>query len=813
MAAVDRLETLLAQNQVTGIDFVEVSTSQIVLDVYFLRDPAAVVPSLVNNITADQIRIWSPSGGERLATATVTGVSWPASTRRFMRVTVAAPGDFSLYTLRIEDPRIDRYYNDYSFTFKVNCESDLDCTPSPHECCADPVIEEAPDYLARDFWSFRGALLDFASRRFPAWKDRLEADAGVMLAEAMSALGDELAYYQDRVAREAHFETASQRRSLRRHARLVDHELHDGTCATAWLEIVASGPALTVPAGTVVEARDDAGRVTPFQIGTGLTEMVATPVRTFAVDSGRNSIPAHVWDEDDTCLPCGATEVYLAGTRSAILPLDDTPPGQPAGRWVFLRATSTIAGLPERRHRVRLIEVTDREPDGVTLMRDTVQNVPITRVRWEAEQALPFEMELTTLTLRGNVVPAVAGTMRTQDFTIGVVANSSDPVAVEREGANGSIAYLFSLPDPDGLDLCRRGENPYAAIPDVRLDQVVGNALREWTWRRSLIGDFATLSGATASLPSDTHFTLDDGTWSAVAAFDRVGETLTHVDYKRGAGTTTRFGDGVFGRMPAPASRFRARYRVGNGARFNLGADALKYCTHPAITGITNPLPTSGGLAPETPAEARQLAPEGFRARTYRAVRPEDYAEAAERVEWVQRAGATFRWTGSWLTAFVTPDPLNAFTLTRERRNELELWLDRFRQAGRETHAIDPVYANLDLEVVARVEDSAYPGEVRAAVMRALFGKPTSGRPMGFFSPDKFTFGIPLHRSALEAAIQSVPGVCGVEGIRIRRRGWTPWGTWTTLSFTVAANEIVRVQNDPQYPERGSLRLKLVGGA
>ena len=811
MAAVDRLETLLAQNQVTGIDFVEVSTSQTVLDVYFLRDPTTVVPSLLNDITADQILILSPSGGERLATVTVTGVSWPTSARRFLRVAVAAPGDFSLYTLRIEDPRIDRYYNDYSFTFKVHCESDLDCTAQPHRCCPDPVIQEAPDYLARDFWSFRGALLDFASRRFPQWADRLEADAGVMLAEAMSALGDELAYYQDRVARESHFETASQRRSLRRHARLVDHELHDGTCATAWLEIQAAGPGLTVNGGTIVEARDDAGRATPFQIGTALADMVA-PLRTFAIDSGRNSIPAHVWDEDDTCLPCGATEVYLAGTRAATLPLDDTPPGRPPGRWVFLRATSTIAGVPERRHLVRLVEVTDREPDGVTIMRDKVQNVPITRIRWEAEHALPFEMELTTLTLRGNAVPALAGAVRIQPFTVGAVAGSTFPRAVEREGPNGSITYLFTLPDPDALELCRRGDDPHLAVPEIRLEES-GTAPRAWTWRRSLLGDFATLSGATASLPSDTHFTLDDGTWSAVAAFDRGGDTITHVDYKRGRGATIRFGDGTFGRMPAPGTVFWVRYRVGNGPAFNLGADSLTNCTDPDITSVTNPLPTYGGVAPETPAEARQFAPEAFRAVTYRAVRPEDYAEAAQRIPWVQRAGATFRWTGSWLTAFVTPDPLNAFTLSRGRRNELETWLDRFRQAGRETHASDPVYANIDLEVVARLEDSAYAGEVRAAVMLALYGHATPGRQAGFFSPDNFTFGSPLYRSALEAAVQRVPGVCAVEGMRIRRRGWTEWGEWTTLSYEVAVNEIVRVQNDPQYPERGSLRLKLVGGA
>ena len=41
----------------------------------------------------------------------------------------------------------------------------------------------------------------------------------------------------------------------------------------------------------------------------------------------------------------------------------------------------------------------------------------------------------------------------------------------------------------------------------------------------------------------------------------------------------------------------------------------------------------------------------------------------------------------------------------------------------------------------------------------------------GFFFADRFTFGTPLYRSRLEAAIQSVPGVNGVLAITYRRRG------------------------------------------
>lgn len=818
-SAPDRLEQMLApaQTRVTGIDFVEVQAGQTVLDVYFLRDPATVLPSLVNNVAADRIRIYSPSGGERMAVARVTQVAWPAPApggRRFLRVTVAEPGDFSLYRLAIDDARIDRYYNDREFSFKVHCPTDVDCAATEPACPPDAPAPLAPDYLARDFWSFRGALLDFASQRFPQWEERLEADAGVMLAEAFSALGDDLAYYQDRIARESHLETATQRRSVRRHGRLVDYELHDGLAASAWLEITAApGAGLAVPAGTAVEARDDAGRVTAFEVGRSIDEMLDGV--TFPVVAARNTITAHVWDEDDTCLPCGATEIYVAGNVAALLVLDDTPAGRAPGRWVFLRASPTTAGLPERRLLVRLVEVTDVEPDG-TPMRDRVRNLAITRVRWEEEQALPWEMELTTLTLRGNAVPAVAGRMASSDFTIGTVGGSPDPVAVEREGANGSIAYLFTLPDPDALSLCRRGADPRTAVPELRLDEPLGLALREWTWRRSLLGEFGAAAGTAAALPFETHYTLEDGTWMTTARFDRGGAVIEHVDYKRGSGATIRFGDGSFGRMPAPGSRFTARYRVGNGTAFNVAPDSLLWCMHPAVVAVTNPLAATGGAEPETPADARQLAPEAFRAVAYRAVRPEDYAEAAERVEWVQRAGAAFRWTGSWLSAFVTPDPEDSFTLAADRRVELERWLDRFRQAGRETHVPDPVYANLDLEVTARIEASAYRGEVRESVMQALFGSggTCGGRATdGFFSPDNFSFGSSLERSALEAAIQRVPGVCAVERVRVRRRGWTEWADLAALAFPVAPHEIIRVQNDPRFPERGSLRLVLTGGA
>ena len=96
---------------------------------------------------------------------------------------------------------------------------------------------------------------------------------------------------------------------------------------------------------------------------------------------------------------------------------------------------------------------------------------------------------------------------------------------------------------------------------------------------------------------------------------------------------------------------------------------------------------------------------------------------------------------------------------------------------------------------------------MRAAVLEALLGR-YGARPIkGFFDPDHFTFGTPLRRAALEAAVQDVPGVLAVEQIRIRARGVTDWRVLAELTFEVRDEQIIRLQNDPRLPERGSLRI------
>ncbi len=798
-AAPDRIPVLLSQSQVTGIDFIYVHPDQRWLDVYFLRKVTTLDTPLPGTVTADDILIYSEE--TTLPIIEIESIiGWTTlNNQDVLQLKTKAVGDFTLYKFKIEDARLDPYFNDISFSFKANCPSDLDCSPPDHECPPEELVDFPIDYLARDFWSYRKALLDFASLRYPDWTDRLEADSGIMMAELMSALGDEMAYYQDRIAREAYLETATQRRSIRKHARLIDYQMHDGLGAKTWIDVTVAAGIVPVPAGTSVFALGDDNIKIDFEIGEGLRDG-----STYSVDAARNEFLPHIWDEDDTCLPVGTTEIYIQGHQEAILKANGMP------KWVLIKTNPTDPAQTARAQMVKLIEITDSH--------DPTFNIDITHLVWEQAQALTFEFDLTILAVRGNMVPATAGKTYNSVFIVDKNESSVLPAegTVNRVGHDNSNTYYFTLPNPLNEQMVYLGEAPHQFnLPEILLEEVdfVGG-LNPWASKAIPQNwDYKnTLVGVVSSNPLAKDFTLDDGTWQRIVAYQRIGKTIEHKDYAFNAGVTIRFGDGEFGQIPAPDTNFRVKYRLGGTRRSNVAADTITTIDFAGGLSVTNPLPATGGFDPETPAEVRQLAPEAFRSLTYRAVRPEDYAEAAERLPWVQKAGSAFRWTGSWLTSFTTPDPKGKVILENPEKFQLTDQLNRFRQAGREINVLDPIYANIDLKIDVCVAENAYGGEVKERVMEALMGKTGINPREGYFSPDRFTFGTFLERSTLEAAIQNVPGVKAVEKITFRRRAWFGWRTFTELSYDPGMNAIIRIANDPLHPQRGTLNIYTHGG-
>ncbi len=309
------------------------------------------------------------------------------------------------------------------------------------------------------------------------------------------------------------------------------------------------------------------------------------------------------------------------------------------------------------------------------------------------------------------------------------------------------------------------------------------------------------------------------------------GSPATWFDYDGGGGTTVRFGNGTFGTLPAPGTTFQVTYRVGGGTGGNVPADTITQVVLDGnagpVTACTNPFAASGGTDAETPQQVRDRAPEAFGAQPLRVVRPSDYEAAAQTLTWVQQAGTTFRWTGSWLTALTAANPVATEQPTVDEVISLSQLLNRQRLSGYESYVLPPRYVSVDLQITLCADPAYFAGDVEAAVLSALrpgalaggpaaggpiTGGPITGGPVGFFDHSRWAFGDPLESSALLAAVQSVTGVAGVSLVQYRQRG--AQANWVPLpeTLTVAPDQILRVDDDPSRPEAGSLTVLVEGG-
>lgn len=275
-----------------------------------------------------------------------------------------------------------------------------------------------------------------------------------------------------------------------------------------------------------------------------------------------------------------------------------------------------------------------------------------------------------------------------------------------------------------------------------------------------------------------------------------------------------RFGDDEHGARPAEGTRFWATYRVGNGVSGNIGRESVAYVVSDEgdLVGVVNPLPAFGGLDPETGDEIRRDAPATLSIQE-RAVTGSDYAAKAELHPGVQKAQATFRWTGSWHTVFVTADRSGGSPVDAPFETALRAHLERYRMAGYDLEVDGPVFVPLEIELSICVQRghhrSAVAQELRAVLSDAAL---PDGR-RGLFHPDRFTFGAPVYLSAVLAAAHGVAGVESVEVVSFRRQH-EPWSSGIDSGvLPMGRLEIARLDDDPDYPERGVLALSYGGGS
>ena len=780
----DRRAELAIQTLLNGIDFVEVvNPTQTHLRVHFLQ-AVPDVASLRARITKAEI-----TGGDTIPAVAVLPFGpgdWATTAAGLptLDLHVGAPGDFSAYTLRLlrepnVDPILDPFFDRAVFSFKAQCPSIFDCRTRPEQYA--PSGDSPPiDYLAKDFNSFRTALLNFSALHYPEWQERSEADFGVMFLEALASVADDLSYQQDRIAAEAWIETATERRSLVRLARLVDYEPVVAVAAHTWLQFTVAGSlGFSIPRGVRVSALAPDGTYVDFETGRNLRDRDAT-----RVEPSWNPMIPHWWDDAQRFLRRDATEIWLPR------PAADFYPGQ---RLVIDTAGETSADPPNR----ELVTILDWTPET-----DPLYRVPLAHVRLRREAAIRSDRDLRRTTVAGNLVPATHGRTQVDAFVIADDASAvtGTPAAIVRTGANGTLQYLHTLRAAPLAWLAQDNPNE-RPHPELRVIDRRGGEEREWTWIRSLL----------KASELEYAVTIDPVRYRTIDAANGVD------DYDGDDGATLRFGDGVFGIVPAAGLMFEATYRTGGGARGNVAADSVtrldpSHPLAPVILSVTNPLAASGGRDEEPDDHVREIAPQDFRVTPYRAVRAEDYERAATRLSWVQRAGTSFRYTGSWLSVFTAVDPVGSASLPDGALSEVTNVLDRYRLAGYESFALAPRYASLDIRIIVCVLAEAFRADVVQGVLAALDATVHGDGRSGFFHPDRFTFGMPLERSALEADIQDVPGVDGVIDMFYRRRGYTPGFILMPDVVQVARDEIVRVDSDPNRPERGSVHVEARGG-
>ena len=438
--------------RLNGVDGVEVADDGRTLTVTFLgKAPEGVGP--------ENIRI---EGGRRITGIRALEVSVdreddPELDDR-MHITVDRTGDTSAYRLSIVRsdaygrpgttpyPGFDPRYDTAEFSFAVGRPTPLDCRddePCPPRILPAPVID-APviDYRARDFESLRSLVLDRMGLIAPAWSERHAPDLGMTLVELLAYTADQLSYQQDAVATEAYLDTARLRESVRRHARLIDYAMHDGSNARTFIaltteeqvtlerddyrfaaiDVTRLGPQERPDLGTVVLDEDldrlPAGAALEVFEPLGSEDLVLRPEH--------NTIRLWTWGDEECVLPKGSTRATLrdewaAGREDA---REDEAPRERALRLrpgdvliveeiLGARSGAPADADPTHRQAVRLTSVTP--------LVDELYDQPLLEVTWAEADALGFSACLSVrggidcepifdvTVVRGNVVPADHG--------------------------------------------------------------------------------------------------------------------------------------------------------------------------------------------------------------------------------------------------------------------------------------------------------------------------------------------------------------------------------------------------------------------
>ncbi|HLI91429.1 MAG TPA: putative baseplate assembly protein [Ktedonobacteraceae bacterium] len=865
-----------------GIDYIEVDADdQRILYVHFMdRAP--------ENLSEKNVRI---TGGRRIRHIKALKVTLcdpdDSELADCMQVNVDRAGDFSTYTLclvaldekghQLDQPLagFDVRYACADFSFKANCPSDLDCQSV--DTCPPPALQE-PDlnYLAKDYASFRQLILDRLALIMPGWQERHVPDIGIMLVELLAYVGDYLSYYQDAVATEAYLDTARQRISVRRHARLVDYFMHEGCNARTWLFIETSADTAldprdtcfitgfngALPVGDTMLSDDDLEGISPdtYEV---FEPLVADPTKLIPLYEAHNEIHFYTWGENDCCLPIGTTSATLDNADSSLhLNVGDV--------LIFEEVLGPKTGNPAdadptHRHVVRLTQVITESEDSTDAdkkpLKDPLYNRQIVEIAWGAEDALLFPLCLSAIgpapacelltnisVARGNILLVDYGQTLPAEGLGSVEAGSTQAVC-EDEGDpsdtqivpkvfNPSLQHApltFSQPLPKDAPFTTIAvADPQKPVRLTAAASFLQQDVRKCLPWLQLTGTLADQAGNLLTPTSPASVTAPDGTFNRppdkVAPVEKTWTVQPDllesgpddddfvVEMDNDGFAHLRFGDGKLGHMPEAGTSFIATYRVGNGTRGNVGREAISHVVFhkTKFSGLTlqprNPFPVQGGTDPEPLDEVRLFAPHAFRADLQRAITTDDYARLAMESSNRIQRAAA---TLNWTGSwYEVVVAIDPLETETASRALLHHVRAYLENYRRIGHDLKVVPAQyVPLDIAITI--CVLPNFLRGHVKAALLDLFSNRVLPG----GRKGFFHPDNLTfgvgiALSKLVAVAAAVPGVQSVRVTglKRLFEPEDYVQQEFLPIGPHEIAQLDNDPSFPEHGKLTLNMEGG-
>ena len=801
------------------------------LDVKFYNDVIAL-----NDITTSPkppTDIFKIEGGSRIKGGTEIGQIRVTEIDRgsesdILRLKVEPVGDYSTYTLAldIEGYDIDPIFSKINFKFRPGCFNTNCASVDSYKA---PIDEPVIDYLAKDFDSFKHVLINAMRERVPNWQPTSEADLDQVLIDLIAADADELSDYQDRVLNEAYFGRARKRVSLARYARLMDYHIHQGNQASTLLALKVKDNVneVDVPEG--------------FGVWTGEKWQNSNAVIFSGIHKQKcyrnlNELVLYTWGGMVTALEAGTTEADIISAKSVQSDgtIISTQTDAENLRDMLLRIGMTKEfrdSLRENEAFALIIEENLNPETGakngrdktarqllrlidgnkaVELVNDPINNTWMVRVRWRQEDRLRRRYCFIT-------------DCENQPIVEGISKFHGNLIKV----AHGRPCLTVFLPPGTALD--PPINNQFVHIDETHYEETKWGTVCRLPHK--LLAYKATEPGGEERTYSTLAVYVSgvNSAWEERVDFIESSADDYHfiVETDELGNSTIRFGNNVNGHALPDDARVGCYYQIGRGSDGNVGADTLTgfdvFVTD--INKVRNPLDVTDGRDPEPGEEIIRRVPQAYRTRQLRAVTLEDYVKRAEELEEVSHAFARYAWTGSWRTVRVAIDPKGKTELPEKLREKIANHLDAVRLIGEDLEVHSARYAALDILLRLCVHPDYWPEDLAYELELEFSDGYTSDGRTGFFHPDNWTFGQPLHASQIIGRALSVKGAERVLLLSIRRWYSTTGHYTNTITINpddleineidtleVKPYEVIQVANDPNHLQKGRIQFDIVGG-